>query len=200
MKTIRKIAVLALLLCLGGPVMAQATDQDYMLGRRAAEKVAQMNDYISFMANKKKSQDNRMYYRRKALNLFMGKGDSYEENGVTKAGVQMEVTSKYRSSVSHKYMRTYFTNLVNGLTAYDDVQISSTEIANIKVSNLRQVGDNLYVCTCEYSQAFAGYRDGRIIYKDITTKRIKCYVKTEDTEDGVEYIILLGDVYAIDTK
>ncbi len=200
MKTIRKIAVLAAMFCFSCFAMAQATDQDDMLRRRAAEKVAQMNDYISFMANKKKTQDNRMYYRGKALNLFMGKGNSYEENGVTKDGVQMEVTSKNRSSVSHKFMRDYFTNLVKGLTAYTDVQISATEIANIKVSQLRQVEDNLYVCTCEYDQAFAGYRDGKIIYKDITTKRIKCYVKAEDTEDGLEYIILLGDVYAIETK
>ncbi len=197
---IHKIIVFATLFSLGSFAAAQTTNKDEMISRRAAEKVAQMNDYISFMANKKKTQDNRMYYRGKALNLFIGQGNSYEENGVTKGGVQMEVTSKNRKEVSHRYMRDYFTNLVKGLTAYTDVNISATEIANIKVSQLRKVDDNLYVCTCEYDQAFAGYSDGKVIYKDITTKRIKCYVKAEDTEDGVEYIIMLGDVYALETR
>ena len=50
---------------------AQNFDQDEMIKRRAAEKVAQMNDYISFMASKKKSVENRKYYKTKALNLYI---------------------------------------------------------------------------------------------------------------------------------
>ena len=141
-----------------------------------------------------------MYYKTKALNLFIGKGFSYEENGVTKEGVMMQVTSKNRKSVSTPFIRDYFKNLVTGLRSYTDVKIEATEIADIKVSELRQIGPNLWVCTCQYDQAFEGVRDGRLIYRDITTKRIKCYVVAEDTEDGWEFIILLGDVYAIETR
>lgn len=43
-----------------------------------------MNDYISYMANKKKSKKTRLYYKTKALRLFAGGGDCYEENGVQK--------------------------------------------------------------------------------------------------------------------
>lgn len=186
------------MLCIVISVSAQITDQDEMIKRRAAEKVAQMNDYISFMASKKKSLDTRKYYKTKALNLFFGKGYSYEENGIEKDGVMMEITSVNRKSVSHKLIRIYFDNLIN--LKYTDVQITSTEIANIKVSNLQQIDEDLYVCTCQYDQAFVGFRDGRPVYKDITTKRIKCYVKAEDTEDGTEYIIMLGDVTALETK
>lgn len=203
MKALNKILVVVLgVFFLATSVSAQVTDMDEMIKRRAAEKVAQMNDYISFMAskNEKKTRDNRLYYRTKALNLFMGKGYSYEENGVEKDGVMMEVTSKTKKTVTHPFIRDYFMNLVDKLNAYTDVKITSTEIANIKVSNLRQIDTNLFVCTCEYDQAFVGIRDGIPIYKDITTKRIKCYVVAEDTEDGKEYIILLGDVTALDTK
>ena len=179
-------------------VSAQTISQEEMIQKRAAEKVAQMNDYISFMADKKKTVDNRRYYKTKALNLFVGKGYSYEENGVEKDGVMMEITSVNRKSVTHKLMRQYFENLIN--LNYTNVKIESTEIAKIKVSNLQQIDEDLYVCTCQYDQAFVGYRDGRPIYKDITTKRIKCYVKVEDTEDGQEFIIMLGDVTALNTK
>lgn len=199
MKALNKIVIVVLsMLCIVISVSAQITDQDEMIKRRAAEKVAQMNDYISFMASKKKSLDTRKYYKTKALNLFFGKGYSYEENGIEKDGVMMEITSVNRKSVSHKLIRIYFDNLIN--LKYTDVQITSTEIANIKVSNLQQIDEDLYVCTCQYDQAFVGFRDGRPVYKDITTKRIKCYVKAEDTEDGTEYIIMLGDVTALETK
>jgi len=177
---------------------AQITNQDEMIKRRAAEKVAQMNDYISFMASKKKAYKNRKYYSEKALNLFIGRGYDYEENGINKKGVMMEITSIRKTSVSHKLVRDYFNNLIN--LNYSDVKITSTEIANIKVSNLQQISEDTYVCTCQYDQAFVGYRDGRPLYKDITTKRIKCYIKAEDTEDGTEYIIMLGDITALQTK
>jgi hypothetical protein len=169
-----------------------------MIKRRAAEKVAQMNDYISFMASKKKAYKNRKYYSEKALNLFIGRGYDYEENGINKKGVMMEITSIRKTSVSHKLVRDYFNNLIN--LNYSDVKITSTEIANIKVSNLQQISEDTYVCTCQYDQAFVGYRDGRPLYKDITTKRIKSYIKAEDTEDGTEYIIMLGDITALQTK
>ena len=193
------IALLAIF-SLATTTFAQVEGQEEMIKRRAAEKVGQMNDYISFMANKKKPEESRLYYKTKALNLFIGKGFSYEENGVTKDGVMMQVTSKNRKSVSTPFIRTYFQNLVTGLRSYTDVKIEATEIADIKVSELRQIDTNLWVCTCQYDQAFEGVRDGRLIYRDITTKRIKCYVVAEDTEDGWEFIILLGDVYAIETR
>ena len=39
-----------------------------------------------------------------------------------------------------------------------------------------------------------------VVYKDKTTKRIKCIIEQEDTEDGKEYIVMLGDVTALETK
>lgn len=193
------VALLAIF-SLATTTFAQVEGQEEMIKRRAAEKVGQMNDHISFMANKKKPEESRLYHRTKALNLFIGKGLNYEENGVTKEGVMMQVTSKNRKSVSTPFIRDYFQNLVTGLRSYTDVKIEATEIADIKVSELRQIDTNLWVCTCQYDQAFEGVRDGRLIYRDITTKRIKCYVVAEDTEDGWEFIILLGDVYAIETR
>ncbi|MDE7441848.1 MAG: hypothetical protein K2M69_06765 [Muribaculaceae bacterium] len=178
--------------------VAQLSGQEDLIRRRAAQKVAQMNDYISFMASKQKSLKTRQYYSKKALNLFMGEGGPYEENGVRKDGVKMEVTNRTKKTKFNRLFKEYFSRLIS--LGYSDVDIKSTEVADIKVSNLKKVDDNLYVCTCQYDQAFIGYRDGIPQYTDITTKTIKCYVSLEEVEGGVEYVIRLGDSTADETR
>lgn len=179
------------------PMMAQNSVED-QIKRRAAERVAQMNDYISFMADKSNDLETRQYNKKQALNLFAGRGYDYEENGIHKEGVRMEVTSVNNTRPRAKLMRVYFNGLVN--LTYQKVSIQSTEVSSIKVSNLQKVDNNLYVCTCYFDQVFIGYRDGIPVYKDITRKKVKCYVEVQDAEDGLEYVVLLGDVHAIDTK
>lgn len=196
-KISKRITMLLLVMMVITQAFAQnsATEQ---IKRRAAEKVGLMNDYISYMVNKKKSEKTRTYYKTKALRLFVGGGDSYDENGVQKEGVQMEVTSINRKTKSRRLMKKYFQSLI-GLK-YNDVQITSTEVANIKVSQLQRIGENLFVCTCYFEQAFIGYMDGRPVYKDITHKHVKCYVYAEETESGTEFMVLLGDVTADQTR
>ena len=46
--------------------------------------------------------------------------------------------------------------------------------------------------TFRYQQSFCGYRDGKPLYKDITRKRINCYVKVDQTDDGEEYEVYVG--------
>ena len=191
----KRLAMLFFTIIMTSIVFAQnqLTEQ---IKRRAAEKVGQMNDYISFMANKNKKANTRLYYKKKALNLFVGCGESYEEDGVRKEGVQMEVTSIKRKTKSRRLMKTYFQSLID--LGYSQVNITSTDIADIKVSQLQKIGENLFVCTCYFEQAFIGYQDGR--RKDITRKHVKCYVFAEETENGTELMILLGDVTADETR
>lgn len=182
---------------------AQNIENDKMLQQRARERVRLMNDYVTFMADKSSSEENRRYYRDQALPLFIGKGYEYEEHGVTKRGVMMQTTSVNRPGVvTNTLIRDYFSRLVN--LSYSKVNITSTEIAKIQVSDLKKVDsyDNktLYTCTCQYVQYFRGeYGDG-YLYADKTTKRIVCYVEVEETEDGQEFMIKLGDVEAIHTE
>ncbi len=90
-----KFLVTTVLFMMCSFVFSQNVDEEMIRGR-AVSKVAQLNDYISFMASKKKSVENRLYYKEKALNLFIGKGYMYEENGVEKEGVVLEVASKLK--------------------------------------------------------------------------------------------------------
>lgn len=195
---LRRIVVLQFAFLFFLPIMGQNA-VDEQIRRTAAQRVAQMNDYISFMADKSNDMETRQYYKKQALNLFAGRGYNYEENGVNKEGVRMEITSVNNTRPRSKLMRVYFNGLIN--LTYQKVSIQSTELASIKVSNLQKVDNNMYVCTCYFDQVFVGYRDGRPVYKDITRKKVKCYIEVQDVEGGPqEYVVLLGDVQAIDTK
>lgn len=195
---LRRIVVLQFAFLFFLPIMGQKA-VDEQIKRTAAQRVAQMNDYISFMADKSNDMETRQYYKKQALNLFAGRGYNYEENGVNKEGVRMEITSVNNTRPRSKLMRVYFNGLMN--LTYQKVSIQSTELASIKVSNLQKVDNNMYVCTCYFDQVFVGYRDGRPVYKDITRKKVKCYIEVQDVEGGPqEYVVLLGDVQAIDTK
>lgn len=179
---------------------AQTYAQEELAKQRAAERVAQMNDYVSFMASKQKNPNYRRYYRNKALNLFIGKGYDYNRDGYPCKGVIMEVSSTQRRTVSKPLIRDYFTNLIN--LRYTTVKITSSEVAEMKVSNLKKTeDDNVYECTCQYVQIFEG-RNDRFVYKDKVVKRVKCYVTFESVEDeeNPEMMVLLGDTQCISTE
>lgn len=199
MKKILNIIVLMLFVCTAN---AQRS-ADEMLKLRCAQKVKQMCDDIAYMANPQNKLNNRKYYRTSALKMFIGKGYEYEENGRTRDGVYMEVTSlnkKSNGKPSHPLIRNYFTNLIERLK-YEKVVVQTTDVASMKISELQQIDDDTYVCTVYFVQVFRGYgRDNTPTYQDKTSKHIKCYVKVEETEDGREYIVLLGDVTATDTQ
>lgn len=205
MRTILKIlSTLILTLVISASSLSQTIEygidaaSDKELKTRVAERVALMNSYIKYMADKKNNYKTRQYYGKKALALFIGKGYSYTMDGENHEGVMMQTTSTNTNKVTSSLMREYFNHLID--LRYTDVKITSTSAADMKVSNLKKIAPNKYVCTCQYVQYFYGYRDGVLVYRDRTTKRIECLIEAEDTEDGVEYIVQLGDVEALHTE
>lgn len=199
-KTIIVSAILTMVLSIfTSAALAQEFDQA-SVKVRVAERVQLMNDYISYMADKKNVYNTRQYYLKKTLPLFIGKGYKYISDGIEKEGVIMQTTSTNRAGkVTIQLIREYFSKLIN--LKYSDVKITSTKAADIKVSDLKKIGKDedgkyIYECTCEYEQYFYGYRDGKLIYRDKTTKSISCRIEVEETEDGLETVIRLGDVEA----
>ena len=196
-RIIKAFLTLLLISVVSTSSLAQTTDVDD-LKNRVAEKVALMNSYIKYMADKTNNYKTRQYYSKKALPLFIGKGYTYTLDGISHNGVMMQTTSTNTNKITSALMREYFRHLID--LRYEEVNITSTSAADMKVSDLKKVAPNKYVCTCQFVQYFYGYRDGVLVYKDRTTKRIECLIEAEDTEDGREYIIQLGDVEALHTE
>lgn len=198
--------ILAIIILFASTVSYAQSSKSDLIARRAQQKVKQMTDYVAYMANKEKPIEDRKEYRIAALNLFIGHGEPYIVNGDSREGVYMQITSKYRKKPTQRLMKDYFTGLIN--MRYSKVVIESSDIADIKVSELKKVADHEYECTCTFVQAFCGYRDGRPVYKDITKKRVTCRIIEEETvkisdtgaiETEYEYVVLLGDVEALET-
>lgn len=183
-------------------ISAQTDSQkEEMLKRRAKEKVGQFCDYVSFIASKKKNEKTRFYYVDKAKNLFLNRGKAlYDDDGsMVRDSVIMQVTSLKSKKPRNVYLNMYLPNLAK--LKYPQVEVTSTDVAEMKVSNLQKIGDGLYTCTVYFYQYFIGKsKDNQVIYKDKTNKRVQCYILEQDTEDGLEYVVLLGDIYADSTE
>lgn len=175
-----------------------------LMKQRARQKIAQMNDNISFMADPQKSEAMREKYRSIALNLFVAGGEAYEDADTINTGVKMETTSIYRKKPTRRLMKDYFSGLVSLDKRYSKVKIQTTKVNEIKVSDLHKVKDGLYVCTAYYEQIFVGYRDRIPIYKDRTRKKVKIFIKEDivigDNGEERELEVLLGDVTAEETN
>jgi len=142
-----------------------------------------------------------------ALKLFVGECENYSiydpdlGRNINKPAVRMEISSKYRLTKSRVLMKRYLDNLRNNST-YDQIKITDADI--VRVDNIYKVGDH-YECMAYFCQKYIGYRDNRIIYSDITTKKVRVYIqaiKIPKADGSTETIwnALLGDIYVIETK
>lgn len=179
-------------------VNAQTTRIEELVKTSFVEKVEQMISYISLMANKQTPRETRLYYRTKALDSFIGSGNSYTVGGITNPPVQMEVTSVRTGRKTLIPMSNYFSNLIN--INYINVNINYSKPTNIKVSGLQQIEEGLYKCTVQYEQTFQGNKDNNSQYTDKIVKRAVCYLKKRQTNDGDEYVILLGDIHSMNSE
>lgn len=206
-----RIAILLfVLLACGANAFPQelTTSQKEALQRRVKDKVDEFQFYMGQLADKKSTSSevkNNAY--RLALKLFIGEGENYSiydpelERDVQKSAVRMEVSSKYRSTKSRTLMKRYLNNLRNNKT-YTQIEITDADI--VRVDNIYPVGDH-YECMAYFCQKYIGYRDGRIAYSDITTKKVRVYIQAiqipkADGSTETVWNALLGDIYVIETR
>lgn len=195
MKTLKKIALTLIILGLGATAIYAQDDLEQQAKQRAQECVSQLNDCISFMADKDKSLNDRKIYKKEAAKLFIANLGPYDVGGITKKTCYMQTMSTYRKTVKTKPMLEYFDNVIN--LRYAKVDIESTDTYDIRVSELKLIDEDegLYQCTAYFDQAFKGYsKEGRPIYGDKTRKKVTCYVIMFDIDDSPVILVLLGDV------
>jgi hypothetical protein len=140
-----------------------------------------------------------------ALELFIGKGQSYEYtddyNNIKKHDPVMMQTSNRYKKYRPKPMTQYLKSLRN-LTTYTKVVIEAADA--VRVDNIFEKSDGKYEAVAYFSQKFCGYRDGKLVYNDVTEKKVKIYVEKETVPtptgpDQVIWQVLLGDIYVVST-
>lgn len=167
-----------------------------LIKQRWQQKIGQLNECISMMSDKTKSLETRNYYKERALNLFIAGGEPFEDEGFYNPGVKIEIISSPNKRPVRRLLKAYFAGLVN--LRYSKVDIQPINVDDIEVLGYKKVDDNKYeVLTSIFQQSVVGVRDGKPIFGDKTTKKCKIQIITEKTIDGLDFIVLLGDVNAL---
>lgn len=205
----KRLTVIILVLCLcivsidaqtnRGSILQPDSVRANRLKRSYVYKLKQLQDYIEYMANPQQKVNNRRYYRTAALNLFVGQGNSYEKDGLIYDGVTVSVYSANGSSCKKYLVKQFLSNLINRL---DHPKYTiNREVISLDVCEFRPISDDLYISDVYVSLSTCyAHHNGKPLYKDITRKRINWYVKVEQTEDGDEYEVLLGDIIVIERR
>ena len=182
------------------PLCAQTNDLSpeelEMFRTEVRNRTNRFQSYLTFIGSKKNSLDIKRVYIKQALQLFIGKGEDYEDvYGNPQPAVGMETTSKHTKKKSWQTTKRY----LNRLATIDYEEIEIAWVDTCRVSNFYKVKDGMYSATVTVSQRFAGYRkDGRS-YIDTTVKSIDIHLEEYLTPVGKRYRILFGDIEAIET-
>lgn len=173
------------------------------LKEQAKNKVDQFNDYISYIASKRKYKNaaeqaedskNKDAHIEEACKLFIGGGRQSKDNyGNVIPAPQMETSIKRRNGTI--YIRTrpipdYLREMKN--KNYTELIVKSSD-AHF-TSEAKKVGDNEYEMTLSYAQIYIGKRGEVEVYVDKTQKTIKVYVKRYVIDGRTKWQVLLGSV------
>lgn len=112
----------------------------------------------------------------------------------------VEVSSVIRAQKTRFPIRTYLNRL--RMLNYERVVIEAADFSY--VSSFRKGPDGNYYGVARFRQAFTGYRDGKAVYSDITTKSVgvtlKPYQKAMEGEAVENWDVFLGDISVTQTE
>lgn len=185
----------------GEPKLTDEEKQEFSI--RIKQKIEDFQTHLGIICSKESSKKTLNTAVNECLKLFIGKGDTYyttdaygNRNG--NDPVKIQVTSK-RGSIRTNYVKAYLTTLAKNLNKmYTKVNITASDA--VRVDNIHETGDGRYECVAYFFQKFEGYRDGRLIYTDITTKKVRVYLDQIEGPVGKTWSIALGDITAVETR
>ncbi len=165
--------------------------------------VEDFQQYISDIVNTKLSDNQRRNSITSALALFMGKGGAYwveNEYGTREPRnpVQIQISSVNSTHLNKMSVAKYLNNQFNNVHKYGEVKVESADI--VRVDNIYKTADGKYQAVAYFSQKYIAFQDGKIVYSDITGKKVIVYIDAIDTPGGTTWDAKLGDIYVTDTK
>ena len=205
------LALLACMLVGNTECFAQrlSEQQKRAIERRVKSKVEEFQFYIGQLADRRfTNSEMREEAYKLAMDLFVGHGNAYTvydidtRRSIRKNPVRIEISSKGRGVTSRPYIRDYMRNLKND-RRYSQVVIQQADA--VYVDQIYETGNGQYECIAYFTQKYVSYREGRIVYSDITTKAVRVTIERIDVprSDGSTRTIwnaLLGDIYVESTE
>jgi hypothetical protein len=207
MKTIKAIIVL-LFVCIFSCNQSFAQndltkEEKLELQERVKLKVEEFQGYLSKIVNTSLTDTQRKASISSSLALFIGKGLPYSiknEYGETenKKPVRIQVSSTNGYRTKWLLLSNYLDNQYRNVYKYGKVSIESADV--VRVDNIYKVGEGKYQAVAYFCQKYAAYRDGRLVYGDITSKKVIVYISAIETPVGTVWDAKLGDIYVTSTK
>ena len=155
---------------------------------KAAQKTRQFSTYLKILCDKSSGYDELNKAIDLAVLLFVN------EDAI------VETSSINRNDIRRRKIRAYLTDVK--MYRYDKVELEWTSVQY--VGDVKKGPDGNYYGVVTFEQVFRGYRDGKIIYQDITRKNANIVLKTYDKNDEgsvkKEWEVLLSDIGVLSTK
>ncbi|MEP6749362.1 MAG: hypothetical protein ABJB86_16625 [Bacteroidota bacterium] len=156
--------------------------------KKALQKTNQLNIYLKIICDKSSRYEEINKAIDQSVGLFVN------ENAM------IETSSVNRSDVKRYKVRNYLSHIK--LVKYDKIEIEWTSVQY--VSDVKQGPDGNYYGVVSFEQVFRGYRDGKLIYQDVTRKNatvvLKMYEKYIEGNVKNVWDVLLSDIGVISTK
>jgi hypothetical protein len=155
--------------------------------KKSFDKIHQFNSYLKILCDKKASSDEQENAVEQAVKLFID-------------GAIIETSSVNSDVKKHYKVREYLINLEN--LHYDKIDITWSKVEY--VSDIRLGTDGKYYGSISFEQTFRGYRDGELVYEDVTKKtaevELKMYEKNLKGNTINQWDVLLSDIEVLTTK
>lgn len=184
-------------------------EQKKMFQERVKQKVEEFQSALSNVVNKSLQHNIRKENVTNLLKLFIGEGNPYDyydeelDERIYNTGVRMQTSSIYKTNNQSQKLKTYIYKLYDpdtGASKMPYTKIVIESVSAVRVDNIEWVGDH-YECVAYFTQKFIGYRDGKVWYSDLTSKKIRCYIMHIDLPTGKRiFDAKLGDIYVLSTQ
>ncbi len=206
MMKIKKLLLLFAISIVSTPLFAQSFELSEENKEDIEDQIIQQVDMyqhcLKYLANKKTTIADKNVYYRKALDLFIGKGESYEDllTHEKHAAVKTQVSSVKKGPQPPIPTKVHLRGIRDGsrYKNYSNVSMESAQL--VVVDGLTKIDDTLYTTVAHMATEFVGVRDGVPVYKDITWKDIEVYVVRRETATRVRFDIQFGDITVVATE
>jgi len=149
---------------------------------KATKKTEKLTEYLKILCDKTAPAEACNKAIDQAVTLFVN-----EEAKIMVSSLKSNTIPQYK-------IRNYLMRLK--LVKYDRIEVEWTNVQY--VSDLRKGDDGNFYGLVQFEQKFSGYKDGKLVYQDITVKRAEVILKTyEKSVEGTTqtlWDVLLGNV------